>query len=169
MFNLPFNDNYFLGQPKGNISFKNKVLKQNPINVGAMLINIKKLREDNKDFELLHYLFLKKITEQDIIAYVCPPKIGHLPFKYGIFFFGGIKTFTSYINKNMMHKVNFTEIEEAMKDPTIVHIFCTPKHWEKGTKILNEKGSFCDKYQRIFYKYAKKTKYYQIIYNKYMK
>lgn len=133
-----------------------------------MLINIKKLREDNKYFQLLLYLFVKKITEQDIFAYACQPKIGYLPFKYGMFFFGGIKSFISYINRKY-DRVNLTEIEESMKDPTIIHNFYTPKHWKKRTKNPYEKGPFCDKYLNDFYDYAKKTKYYQSIYNIYIK
>jgi hypothetical protein len=39
-----------------------------------MLFNIKKLREDNKVFELLHYLFLKKYTEQKTIGKYLPAK-----------------------------------------------------------------------------------------------
>jgi hypothetical protein len=74
MFNLPFDDNYFLGQPTGKCYFKDKIFKKSPINAGVMLFNIKKLREDNKDFELLHYLFLKKYTEQKTIGKYLPAK-----------------------------------------------------------------------------------------------
>ena len=173
MFNLPFDDNYCLGQITGKCAlciFKEKNLKKNPINVGVMLFNIKKLREDNKDFELLHYLFLKKYLEQEIICYVFQSKVGYLPFKYGIYFMGGgIKAYTSYVKKNMIIRVNLTEIAEALKDPTIIHVFCVPKHWIKGTKAPFGKRHECDKYQNIFYNFAKKTKYYQNIYKKYMK
>jgi len=166
MFNLPFNDNYFLAQPTGRGFFKN--LKQNPINSGVMLINIKKLREDNKDFEILHNLFLKKYIEQTLISYVCLPKIGYLPFKYGLFFMGGIKPYEYFMKKYMVKRINLTEVSEAIKDPTIIHIFCSPKHWKKGAKCQNSK-SYCDKFQKIFYDYSRKTKYYTEIYNKYMK
>lgn len=171
MFNLPFNDNYFLGQPTRKDEFiKDKVLTQNTINAGVMLFNIKKLREDNKDFELLHYLFKKKFTEQTLVGYICLPKIGYLPFKYGIFFIGDIKTYVSHIEDNMIQRVNLTEVSEAMKDPTIVHeLFCDPKHWIKGTAAVFENSTWCEKYQKIFYFYANKTKYYKKIYNKYMK
>jgi lipopolysaccharide biosynthesis glycosyltransferase len=169
MFNLPFDDNYFLAQPTSKDVFKDKVLKQNAINVGVLLINIKKFREDNKDFELLHYLFVKQFTEQVLMEYFCVPKIGYLPFKYGILLIGDIKTFISHYQNNMIQKVNLTEVVEAMKDPTIVHdVFCSPKHWNKGTGTLFEKSSWCFKYQKIFYHYAKKTKYYQKIKNEYM-
>jgi hypothetical protein len=113
-----------------------------------MLFNIKKVREDNKDFELLHYLFFKKDTEQKIIGYVCLPKVRYLPFKYGIYCFGGgIKDYTSYIKTNMIIKVNLTEIAEALKDTTIIHVFCGPKHWikhqmKKALTVINIKQFF---------------------------
>jgi lipopolysaccharide biosynthesis glycosyltransferase len=170
MFNLPFDDNYFLAQPTTKDVFKDKILKQNTINTGVMIFNIKKLREDNMDFELLHYLFLKKYTEQILIGYVCLPKIGYLPFKYGIFFMGGgIKAYISHVQNKMIQKVNLTEVEEALKDPTIAHVFCRPKHWKKKTKAHYGKDSLCNKFQQIFYNYVKKTKYYKRIYNIYMK
>jgi hypothetical protein len=89
---------------------------------------------------------------------ICLPKVRYLPFKYGIFCFGGgIKAYTSYIKKNMIIRVNLTEMAEALNDPTIIHVFCGPKHWIKRTKTPYEKGPDCDKYQTIFYNYAKKT------------
>ena len=170
MFNLPFNDNYFLAQPTRKDVFKDKILNQNVINAGVMLFNIEKLRKDNKDFELLYYLFKKKFTEQILIGYVCIPKIGYLPFKYGIFFIGRINTYIKHVENNMIKKVNLTEVSEAMKDPSIVHeVFCRPKHWIKGAKTQFEKSLWCKRYQNIFYFYAKKTNYYRKIYNKYMK
>ena len=169
MFNLPFNDNYFLAQPTRKDLFKDKVLKQNTINAGVMLLNIKKIREDNKDFELLHYLFVKKFTEQILMGYVCLPKIGYLPFKYGIFFVGDIKTYISHVEDNMIQRVNLTEVSEAMKDPSIVHeLFCCPKYWYKKTKTCFEKSHWCKTYQNIFYYYANKTRYYKQIYYKYI-
>ena len=50
MFNLPFNDNYFLAQRTVIGAFKDKGLKKNPVNVGVVLINIKKIREVNIDY-----------------------------------------------------------------------------------------------------------------------
>lgn len=106
MFNLPFDDNYFLAQPTSKDKFKDKVIKQNTINAGVILFNIKKFREDNKDFELLHYLFVKNFTEQVLMEYFCLPKIGYLPFKYGILFIGDIKTYISHYQNNIIQKVN---------------------------------------------------------------
>ena len=168
MFNLAFNDNYYLAQPTLRGVFKDKSFNKNPINVGVMLINIKKIREDNKDYEIINYLLQKKVTEQISINVVCFNKFSYLPFKYGIFYIVDIKTFVAGIESKMVQKVNLTEVEEAMKDPSIVHgLFCVPKYWEKEIKQGNK--DLCRKYQEIFYFYAKKTNYYQHIYNKYMK
>ena len=58
MFNLPFNDNYFLAQRTVIGAFKDKGLKKNPINVGVMLINIKKIREVNIDYKIFFLLVI---------------------------------------------------------------------------------------------------------------
>ena len=169
MFNLPFNDNYFLAQRTVIGAFKDKGLKKNPINVGVMLINIKKIREVNIDYKIIYYLFTKKTTEQMSVNLVCLEKIGYLPFRYGIFFIGDIKTFVKQIEDKMMERVNLTEVKEAIEDPSIVHeLFCIPKHWEKETKAFSGKNDWCKNYQNIFYFYANKTNYYRKIYNKYM-
>jgi len=169
MFNLPFDGNYFLAQRTVIGAFKDKGLKKNPINVGVMLINIKKIREVNMDFEIIYYLFTKKTTEQMSVNLICLDKIGYLPFRFGIFFIGDIKTFVKQVGDKMMERVNLTEVKEAMEDPSIVHIlFCTPKYWENKTKANSGKNDWCKNYQNLFYFYAHKTNYYRKIYNKYM-
>lgn len=105
MFNLPFDDNYFLAQPTSKDKFKDKVIKQNTINTGVILFNIKKFREDNKDFELLHYLFVKNFTEQVLMEYFCLPKIGYLPFKYGILFIEILKLIYRIIKITLYKKL----------------------------------------------------------------
>lgn len=173
LFNLPFNDNYYLAQPTRNYIFKDKKMTKRVINVGVILINIEKIRKDNKDFELLYYLFKKKFNEQLVINYVCLPKIGYLPFKYGIFakIHKKNNTYQDYLNMKLDKKVNITEVIEAIKDPSIVHaVNCKPKHWHKINKTIDiETYEACVKIQKLFYYYAKRTNYYQIIYNKFMK
>lgn len=170
MFNLPLGDNYFLAQPSVKHIFKDRIFKKNVINVGVILFNIELFRKDNKDFEVFYYLFKNKFTEQDVLNYVCLPNVGYLPFKYGIFFIGNINTYIKNMENKMTEKVNITEVSEAINDPSIVHVlFCYPKHWIKETRTAYERSLFCKKYQELFYYYANKTNYYEIIYNKYMK
>ena len=141
--------------------------------MGVILINIEKIRKDNKDFKMFNYLFRKKFTEQFVINNVCFPKIGYLPFKYGIFanIYKKNTTYQTYLEMILDKKLNITEIIEAIKDPSIVHIVkCNPKYWYKRNKTLDSTTyEYCAKYQKFFYYYAKKTKYYKIIYNKFMK
>ena len=101
-----------------------------------------------------------------VINYVCLPKIGYLPFKYGIF--------AAIHKKNSSHKnylkmkldkiVNITEVIEAIKDPSIVHaVNCKPKHWLKINKSIVKKNyEACAKIQKLFYYYAKRTNCYLI-------
>lgn len=173
LFNLPFEDNYYLAQPTRKYTFKDKKMNKRVINVGVMLINIEKIRKDNKDFEIFYYLFKRRFTEQLAINYVCYPKIGYLPFKYGIFanIHKKNKTYTNYLRMKLNKKVNKTEVIESIINPSIVHILCCrPKHWYKRNKT-NDKASYeiCLKFQNYFYYYAKKTNYFTDIYNKFMK
>ena len=172
LFNLPFNDNYYLGQPTRFYVYKNKKKIKSHINVGVILINIEKIRKDNIDFKIFNYLFRKKILEQFVINNVCYPKIGYLPFKYGIFanIHKKNNTYRNYLKMILDKQLNITEVIEAIKDPSIVHIVkCSPKYWYKRNKTLDNTYEYCVKYQKFFYHYAKKTKYYKIIYNKFMK
>ena len=173
LFNLPFDDNYYLAQPTRRYAFKDKKMSKEIINVGVMLINIEKIRKDNKDFEILYYLFKRRFTEQLAINYVCYPKIGYLPFKYGIFanIHKKKKNYSNYINMKLNKQVNKSEIIESIIDPSITHVLCCiPKHWYRRNKTM-DKTSYetCMKFQKFFYYYAKKTSFYKNIYNKFMK
>ena len=86
LYSLPLFNNYILATPSPIHGMpKNFKLKDN--NSGVNLINIKKIRQDKKDFELLYYCskysHLFNLPEQDLINYVYRGNIGVLPFKYG--------------------------------------------------------------------------------------
>ena len=60
--------------------------------------------------------------------------------------------------------LNSIEGEEAIKDPSIVHFSCCwPKVWTNGTKNLFKVNEICIRYQKEFYFYAYKSKYFKII------
>ena len=176
MYYLPFNDNYILGYPFHTpwiLKRFFKIYPENYINVGVILINIKKIREDNKDFELIDFTFknTKKLffPEQDGMNYIFYKKIGLLPLKYGIYLYGNITEFHKEYGYKLKVKLNLTELEEAINDPSIVHLCCcNPKVWYKKSKHENHFNHICKEYQEKFYFYANKTKYYNDIYNKYM-
>ncbi len=176
MYELPFNGNYVLGFPFHTpwIIDKLGINSKYYINGRVILLNIKKIRKNNMDINLLKYtvenynnvLFL----EQDTLNYIFYDKIGFLPLKYGTYLFGNISDFKKYYMEKFRVQLNLTELDEAIKDPSIVHLSCcNPKVWNKTS--VQEHGSdyICQRYQKKFYYYANKTDYYFDIYNKYMK
>ena len=138
-----------------------------------MLVNNKKIIDDNKDAELLDYTLKNchklSYPTQDPINIVLHPNIGFLPLKYGVYLIGSIKVFKEYIIKDLRVKINQTELLEAINDPTIIHFSCcNPKVWSKISFHDFKDHSVCQKYHNEFYLYAKKTDYYREIFNLYM-
>ena len=175
MFNLPFNNNYILGYPfhtpwMVTINHKHPKIY---INAGVLLININKIRRDNKDFELIDFTrkYSKRLffLEQDGINFVYYKKMGLLPLKYGVYLYGNITDFKKKYLYKLKIKIDLNELKKAIDDPSIVHLCCcNPKVWYRKTKHENKFNHICKRYQREFYFYANKTKYYDNIYNEYM-
>ena len=173
MYNYPFNGSYILGFPfyMGYIMKRYGIKKpEHYINGGVLLFNIKKIRKDKKDLDLL-YGTIKKwnkwaFLEQDSINFIFYPKIGFLPLKYGIYMIGDKVAFKA-LSRFVYSKLNLTEGYEAVKDPALVHFSCCwPKVWTNGTKNLFRSKKICLRYQNEFYYYVNKTKYFKDIYNK---
>jgi lipopolysaccharide biosynthesis glycosyltransferase len=176
MYDLPFNNNYVLGYPFHTpyIIDQLGIKPKHYVNGGVLLFNIAEIRKNNMDLELLLYTLRNKekliFLEQDTLNYVYNEKIGLLPFKFGIYLYGSFKEAKDNYLYKLRIKVNYDEVEKALEDPTIVHFCCcNPKIWFKNTKHERGFNHTCHKYQKIFYYYANKTKYYDEIYNKYMK
>ena len=174
MYNYPFNGNYILGFPfyTGYIMKRYGIPKpKHYINGGCLLFNIKKIREDKKDIDLLSAIIKRKkkwgFLEQDSINYILHPKIGFLPLKFGIYMIGNNAKFKTISDGYIYSKINITEGYEAVKDPSIVHFSCCwPKVWTNGTKNLFGDKNVCLRYQSEFYYYANKTRFFKDIYNK---
>ena len=170
MFTYPFNDSYILGFPfyMGYVMDKHGIKKpEHYINGGCLLFNIKKIIKDHKDVDLLSLTIknnsIWRFREQDAMNYVFYPNIGFLPLKYGIYMIGTNKTFKALSNY-VYSPLNLTEGYEAVQDPSIVHFSCCwPKVWTNGTKNLFKVNEICIRYQKEFYFYAKKSKYFKII------
>ena len=118
MFQLPFKDNYVLGFLdifSGAVDYLG-LKSEKYINAGIILMNLEKIRKDRKHYELL-YMALNhknlKHHDQTIINYVL------------------------YIYlKNIRQNIDLTELEEAVKDPTIMHfVLCYPKVWFENSKF----------------------------------
>lgn len=176
LYNFPLLNNYIAAPPSpfNKMPKKFEIKSKIYINVGVILINIKKIRKCKKDLELLYYTskysHLCTLPEQDLTNYVFRNKIGLLPFKYGIYLYGNIKIFEKYHTQKYKIIFKKEEILEAINDPVIVHlVFCEPKIWWNHSKNRFGYNIICKKYQKDFYYYANKTDYYSKIVNLYRK
>jgi lipopolysaccharide biosynthesis glycosyltransferase len=171
MYNLDFNHNFILGAQAHDkylmkkFNLKLKVL----VNSGVILFNIKKIRKYNKDIELLYFTMKNskqlKYPEQDSINIVFNPKIGILPYEYGMRIIDSLKSYKKFCEPNYIIKYPINEINKALLRPAIIHLtYCSPKIWNRVTKSIFKNDKICIKYQKEFYFYAKKTKYFSKIY-----
>lgn len=172
MYNYPFEDNYILGHPfyMGYVMGKHGIPKpKHYINGGCLLFNIQKIRNDHKDIDLLSLTIknnsIWRFREQDAINFAFYPNIGFLPLKYGIYMIGNKYTFKA-LSAHVYSPLDQKEGAEAVEDPSIIHFSCCwPKVWTNGTKNLFKNHDYCVRFQKEFYFYANKTKYYQIMYD----
>jgi lipopolysaccharide biosynthesis glycosyltransferase len=173
MYSLYFNHNFILASQAhdkyimNKFNIKLKVL----INVGVILFNIRKIRKDNKDIELLYFIMKNskklKYPEQDSMNIVFNPNIGILPYSYGMRIIDSLNTYKKYCEPAYIIKYSINEIKNALLNPAIVHlVYCSPKIWNRLTKSRFKNDTICFKYQKQFYFYAKKTKYFSKIYDK---
>lgn len=174
MFQLNFNNNYILGT-LDYLSFGVDYLglKSNKyINAGVILINLEKIRKDKKYYDLINITTRVRLENDDqtAINYVFYPDIGRLPAKYNIFNFYDILDMKVYSTK-LRANVNITELEEGLKNPTIIHhVLCCPKIWKNTTTYFSEitecikrNNCSCIKYHYKWLYFASKTDYYKEI------
>ena len=172
MYNYPFNGSYILGHPfyTPEAVDRFKINATHYINGGCLLFNIEKIRKDKKDVDLLQFTIKRnnnlRFREQDSINYVFHPKIGFLPLKYGMYMIPNNYFFKIIATKYVRSHLNLTEGYEAIVDPAVVHFSCCwPKIWNNATKNLFKHNETCYRYQKEFYYYANKTKYYSLIHS----
>ena len=114
MYNYPFNGNYILGPPSYLTYAMDKfgIKAEHYINAGCILINIKKIIQDHKEFDFMQFTVKNNSSldfpEQDSMNYIFYPKIGFLPLKYGIYMIGSNQTFDS-LSKYIRSPLNLTE------------------------------------------------------------
>ena len=176
MYNLPFNNNYVLGfldVLNYGVDYLG-LISEKYINAGVLLINLAKIRTDNKCYELLHMAKYNKNlhnNDQTIINYVLYPNIGLLPFKYGIFNFDSIFDIKYLYLNRIRQNLNLSELIKAFNNPSIMHYtLCVPKLWYSDSKFVKKytrsgtiNQSTCKKYHNIWMEIAKKTSFYKEI------
>lgn len=89
MYQLSFDDNYFLGFldiQSGNVDYLG-IKSEKFTNTGVILLNLEKIRNDNKTYEIINALNSKlffRDVDQSLGNIIFYPKIGQLPDKFGI-------------------------------------------------------------------------------------
>jgi lipopolysaccharide biosynthesis glycosyltransferase len=155
LFNTDLKDNYFGGVEDVHCGiYQNKLkpgfnLNTKYINAGVLLINCKKLRADNvteKMYELTQKLNSKLYSQadQDVINLISEGKKIILDLKYNVI--------SAAFNKNLSTSYTKEQIENALKDPIIIHYTDRLKPW------VNE-GFPLNKFAYEYHKYLKITPY----------
>ena len=169
VFQIDFNDNYIVGTLdyiSDGVDYLG--IKSNKyINTGVILMNLEKIRNDKKYYDLINITTKVELKhfDQTAINYVLYPKLGQLPFKFNVFTFYDQSDINEYI-KSLRQNVNVTQIEEALYDPSIMHSVGGPKFWFTHSKKFDcnkKKDCSCNNYNCIWISYANKTDYYQEI------
>ena len=157
---------YLDGDSLNYLGIKSKIY----INSGTILLNLKKLRDDNKIIEFINLTNSNKTlknVDQTVINYVLHPKIGRLSSKYAMFNYKAESDLLYYISR-LRTKINFKEMEEAVKNPTIIHyVTCWPKVWNANTvrsswlsTCAQRANCSCKKDNELWHSLAKQTDYY---------
>ena len=172
MYNLNFNNNFILA---AQATDKYIITKFNAkikliVNAGVILFNIEKIRKYNKDIELLYYTMKNcrkyRYPEQDSLNIIFNPHIGIFPYEWGMRIIDSLSIYKKYCEPAYIKKYPINEIINAISKPGLVHLaYCYPKVYYKITKYKFEDDSICYRYQKLFYFYAKKTKYFSKIYD----
>ena len=175
MYNLDFNDNYILGiydilaDGVDYLGLRSEIY----INSGTILLNLKKLRDDNKIIEFMNLTDSNKQlknVDQTVFNYVLHPKIGRLSSKYAMFNYEEKSDLLLYISR-LRTKITLEEMEEAVKNPTIIHyVICWPKVWSAHavsqtwvSTCAQRHNCSCQKEHDLWHSFAKQTDYYDEI------
>ena len=180
LYQTSFNGNYVLGSldmTSNSLDYLG-IKSDRYINAGVLLINLDKIRKDNKHIGIIKMaLFHRNLRSHDqtVINYIFYPNIGLLPFKYGLFNFQSESDLENKYMNIIRQKLDIKELIKAFNDPGIMHLLvCHPKVWMRNPKfskrvtICQEKNDCdCSKYHDIWYEYAKNTSYFEEIKNRY--
>ena len=166
LFNINLEDNYFAGfLSDDNISIYNNfdISLEKSINTNIMLINTKKLSEDNKieQFKNIYnkYKEDEKMNEKVMINIIFKNETMILPPKYGMPNFENVDLGLKYNEKiKEIYRYEKDEFISAFYKPFINVFICKP--WEKGNKC---------KQSDAWWYYAKKSKYFNEIKEKFGK
>lgn len=174
LFDVDLMDNYIAGvkapayQLKHNkdsycIQAKLKDLTQY-VNAGVLLMNLKKMREDNVTQQFLKLLPCNMLAQdQDIINSVCYGKIVYLPFCYNVM--------TKYANWSVREYEDlftYEELLDAWNQPQIIHFADRIKPWSSMECVMSDYWwNVCRNSPMwdSFYKKMEKEFFYSLVYH----
>lgn len=154
LFNVTLGDNYVAGVRAAAYCSKPDFHKDrlklsdvsNYVNAGVLVINLKKIREDNLTQKFIKLTKMNyQSQDQDVLNVACYERILILPLKYNFM--------TKYENMwdNVPERIyKKDEIKEARKHPIIIHYADKIKPWHK---VRNE-------YDKIWWSYAHTTPFF---------
>lgn len=104
------------------------------VNAGVLLMNLKKMREDNVTQQFLKLLPCNMLSQdQDIINSVCYGKIVYLPFCYNVM--------TKYANWSVREYEDlftYEELQDAWNQPQIIHFADRIKPWSSMECVMSD-------------------------------
>jgi lipopolysaccharide biosynthesis glycosyltransferase len=163
LYNYNISEKYYIGKYEGKPLIKYGRNLSDFINSGAMLINLEKLRKDNIFPKMIDFLRKNNgrlfFLDQDAINVVCNSNNGFFPSNY---------ISSGICNLDALHKINKAKsnlLVEQLKESYIFHFKKYKKPWHgiaKGKDKL-----ICFDFFPRFYEFARKTKYYFIILEKF--
>ncbi len=163
MYNLKLNDNYYLGY----LDDRRGALKEfglnddNYICDGVMVVNLKKLRDDNMVSKFKKFIeqYNDKLVQHDqtVINAVCNGKLGTLPPIYGLYnYYENAQDARNYSTALVAeNKYTPDEMEYAFNNLVLLH--CVHKPW---------KSTDCN-FSGTWWAYAEKTDFFDEIHNAY--
>ena len=164
LYNYNINNKYYVGQYEGKPIEKYGKNLHDFINSGAILINLENLRNDNIFAKMIDFLRKNNQTlsylDQDAINVVCNGKNGFFPSNY---ISSGI---CSLSKMQEINKIKSNLLINEQKEPYIFHFKIYIKPWF-GIATENNNNLICFDFFPRFYEYARKTKYYFYILEKF--
>lgn len=162
IYNYNNTNNYYIGEYEGYTLKKLGMVIENYINSGVLLINLRKLREDNIFDKIMNFLRTNNrsltFPDQEALNMVCYKNNAMFP-KY--FISSGICN----INKIKEIKKLFPEIQKYYITPYVFHFKCYIKPW-LGIAV-SKNNVICYDFLTRFHEFARKTNYYLEILEKY--
>lgn len=123
-------------------------LSQGYFNSGLLLIDVQKWRAQEIESQILHSMdsYHFKEHDQSILNYILKDKVKILPLYWNVlvYYFINAKTKEEGGNFNISYTRN--QLNNALKNPKIVHYYLDYKPWRDDKIYVDTKGEFLGKY-----------------------